>query len=126
MRRAVTVAGIALAAIAGHGAAGASAGSETEHVGVTAREFSLTLSRAAVSPGDGEVEYHNGGEDPHDLQIRRRGTEKVISIGELGPGDTDEADLRLRKGGRYVMWCSTLDGKHRALGMEAELRVKRR
>ena len=77
-------------------------------------------------PGPAEIEYHNAGEDPHDLKIRRRGASKVSSIAELDPGEVDELQMNLKRDSRYVMWCSTLDGKHRSLGMEAELRVRKR
>jgi uncharacterized cupredoxin-like copper-binding protein len=122
MRRAAAV---ALAAVALGVAGPAAAGQETK-IGVRATEWDLTLTRVAVSPGDAEIEYQNSGEDPHDLRIRRRGSDRVRSVAELEPGGVDELDLRLKRDSRYVMWCSTLDGEHRQLGMEAELRVKRR
>jgi hypothetical protein len=121
-----------LLALAATGAAalvlvpGAGAG-ETQ-LGVRAQDdgtWALLLSRPTVDPGPAELEYRNDGMDPHDLNIRRRGGEKVLSIAELEPAGVAELELRFRRGSRYVMWCSTLDGKHRALGMEAELRVRR-
>ena len=123
-RTAVMVAAIAAAALGVAGPAGA--GDDTK-IGVRATEFDLILSRAVVSPGAAEIEYTNQGEDAHDLQIRRRGSEHVYSVTEIpATGPPEEIDLRLKKRSRYVMWCSTLDGKHRMLGMEAELRVKKR
>ena len=123
MRRAVTAALLAALAL---GTAGSATAGETTKVGVRASEWNLLLSRVSVSPGAAEIEYQNAGEDPHDLQIRRRGSERVFSIAELEPAGVDELELRLRRDSRYVMWCSTLDGKHRTLGMEAELRVRKR
>ena len=123
MRRAAIAA--LLAAVALGAARPASAEAPTK-LGVRADEWSLLLTRPSVSPGDAEIQYQNRGEDPHDLQIRRRGSQRVHSIAELEPEGVAELGLRLRRDSRYVMWCSTLDGKHRALGMEAELRVKRR
>jgi plastocyanin len=106
-------------------AGSAVAGAETK-IGVRAEEWNLILSRAAVDPGDAEIEYQNAGEDPHDLRLRRKGTSRVHSVAELQPSEVAELDLRLRRDSRYVMWCSTLDGLHRELGMEATLRVRRR
>ena len=103
----------------------AAAGGETK-LGVRATEWNLLLSRAAVDPGDAEISYQNAGEDPHDLRLRRKGSARVHSIAELQPSEVAELDLRLRRDSRYVMWCSTLDGVHRELGMEATLRVRRR
>ena len=124
MRRLVTAAvgagaALALAPMAG---AGRALGVRAEDGG----DWNLVLSRASVSPGPAEIEYQNAGEDPHDLKIRRRGGNKVRSIAELDPGEVDEIQMKLKRDSSYVMWCSTLDGKHRFLGMEAELRVRKR
>jgi hypothetical protein len=100
----------------------------TTQIGVRATEFQLTFtSPPPFRPGPAEIEYQNAGEDPHDLKIRRKGTRKVVSIAELAPQTVSpELELRLRRGARYVMWCSTLDGKHRMLGMQATMKVRRR
>ncbi|MGI9020761.1 MAG: hypothetical protein ACR2G3_08640 [Solirubrobacterales bacterium] len=123
MKRAALAGVIAAVATAGSGPASAG---QTTALGVRADEWSLILSRPSVSPGNAEIQYQNYGEDPHDLRIRRRGGSRVHSIAELEPAGVGELDLRLKRDSRYVMWCSVLDGKHRTLGMEAELRVKRR
>jgi hypothetical protein len=126
MRRALALtaaaAGLAAACL---GAGPAAAGEETK-LGVRAEEWNLILSRPSVAPGPAEIEYQNAGEDPHDLRIRRKGASRVFSIAELEPAGIAELDLRLKRDSRYVMWCSTLDGEHRALGMEATLRVRKR
>lgn len=122
MKRVAVVGALVAVATAGSGLASAG---QTSTVGVRADEWSLILSRPSVSPGNAEIQYQNYGEDPHDLKVRRRGGSRVHSIAELQPAGVGELELRLRPDSRYVMWCSTLDGKHRTLGMEAELRVKR-
>jgi hypothetical protein len=125
MRRAAGIALVAALALV----PGAAAGAGETPIGVRAQDngdWALLLSRSVVDPGPAEIQYLNQGEDPHDLKIRRRGSADVLSIAELQPAGVAEIDLRLRSDSRYVMWCSTLGGKHRALGMETELRVRRR
>ncbi len=55
---------------------------------VTAREYSLTLSRAKLRAGPAIVQLYNFGEDPHDLNLRRIGADRVREIGDVEPGDT--------------------------------------
>jgi hypothetical protein len=88
-------------------------------------EFNLTLSKAKVTPGRVIVQFLNAGEDPHDLRIAKVGDEgNVFGFGEVGPGDYENLDTRLRKRSTYVLWCSLSD--HRERGMEATLRTKKR
>jgi hypothetical protein len=124
MRRALALAA-ATSATAALWASQAAAG--TTQIGVRAIEFDLTFtSPPPFAPGPAELEYQNDGEDPHDLKIKRKGTRRVLSIAELAPQTVSpELDLRLKRGARYVMWCSTLDGAHRLAGMEATMRVRR-
>ncbi len=91
---------------------------------VTAREFSLTLSRPKLDPGDAIVQLYDFGEDPHDLAIQRVGGPAVFRIPETLPGETGSVRLRLRKASRYRLWCS-LPG-HAEQGMFATLRTTRR
>jgi hypothetical protein len=95
-----------------------------ERLLVTAREFSLSLSRTKLSPGDAIVELYDFGEDPHDLRIQRVGGPTVFAIPEVLPGDTGRLELRLRKRSRYRLWCSLAD--HVERGMYASLRTSRR
>ena len=125
MRRALL--GVALVAVAA--AAGPAAGKPSEPVPdrVMARgtEFNLVLSKAKVTPGRVILQFLNAGEDPHDLRIARVGDEGAeFGFGIVGPGDYQNLDTRLRKRSSYVLWCSLSD--HRALGMEAILRTKKR
>jgi plastocyanin len=91
---------------------------------VRGEEFNLTLSQLKLDPGDAIIQFHNAGEDPHDLWIQRVGDPEQLSIGELPPGELGELSLRLRRDSRYEMWCSL--GDHRALGMDASVRVRRK
>ena len=91
-------------------------------LGVQATEFHLTLSRTSVKAGVVEIQLQNMGEDPHDLRIRRVGGTHTFTVPLTGPGKRREIAIRMRPG-RYSLWCSVAD--HRALGMQAQLRVRR-
>ena len=91
---------------------------------VTAREYSLALSRPKVEAGTAIVQLYDYGEDPHDLKLRREGSNRVFSLGEVAPGETGRLDLKLRRGSRYQLWCS-LEG-HAARGMTATLKTSRK
>ena len=91
---------------------------------VRGEEFSLLLSQLKLNPGDAIIQFQNAGEDPHDLWIQRAGDPEQYSIGELPPGEVGELSLRLRRDSRYELWCSL--GNHRALGMDASVRVRRK
>ena len=90
---------------------------------VTADEWSLVSSRQRIAAGKHEIQLYNRGEDGHDLAARRVGAERTFRIAETRPGQLGEATWRL-KPGRYRLWCD-LPG-HRAAGMRASLRVRRR
>jgi hypothetical protein len=90
--------------------------------GVTERSF--TLTRTKVPPGPAIIQYTNTGEDPHDLKVKRKGSDVEWSIGELEPDQVGSINERLKKDSKYILWCS-LDG-HRESGMEAVLRTKKR
>jgi uncharacterized cupredoxin-like copper-binding protein len=90
-------------------------------LGVSAQEFHLTLSKPAVKAGVLEIELQNDGEDPHDLRVRRVGGSHTFSIPLTQPGKRHTIAIRVRTG-RYRLWCSVAN--HRALGMQALLRVR--
>ena len=90
---------------------------------VTADEWMLLTSRQSVKAGRLQIQLYNRGEDGHDLAARRVGAERTFRIAETRPGQLGEATWRL-KPGRYRLWCD-LPG-HRAAGMRASLRVRRR
>ena len=51
---------------------------------VKAAEYSYTLSRPAVSAGEVIVELNNQGEDPHNLNLQREGSEDPPLAGSPG------------------------------------------
>jgi hypothetical protein len=91
-------------------------------LGVSAKEFHLVLSRPSVRTGRVEIELQNDGEDAHDLRLRRIGGTRTYSIPDTKPGAHRTIKLALLPG-RYRLWCSVAN--HRALGMQAVLRVRR-
>jgi FtsP/CotA-like multicopper oxidase with cupredoxin domain len=93
-------------------------------VGVGEREWRISLYRSRVPVGVVHLNARNFGEDGHDLSVRTRAGKVLKSLPELDPGDTGTLRVRLRKPGRYVVFCS-LAG-HEARGMRAVLRVKAR
>jgi len=113
---------LALAALAPTaGAADATARPATA-VGVGEREWRIALYRSHVPVGRVRFNVHNFGEDGHDLAVRnRRG--KLLGVGpELEPAENGRLSVRLRRPGRYTVFCS-LEG-HEALGMRAILRAR--
>ncbi len=121
MRRPLVIA----ACLAVLGAAPAtSAEQPPERVQVTGTEFDLTVSKTKLAPGRAIVQFVNDGEDPHDLKIQRVGDSTEVSIGVVPPSTYSNLDTRLRKGSKYVLWCSLSD--HRERGMETTLRTRKR
>jgi hypothetical protein len=91
-------------------------------VSVSAKEFSLTLSRPLVGKGSVRVELRNTGEDPHNLVLSPEGTHTPLaSFSTLDPGTYERRSVTLAPG-RYQLWCS-LEG-HEAAGMNVTLRVQ--
>jgi uncharacterized cupredoxin-like copper-binding protein len=90
-------------------------------VQVTAREYYFTLSRAEVPAGKVIVEFVDGGEDPHNLNLLEpaEGSE-AGSFPTSAPGSHTDIELNLHPG-TYTLFCS-LPG-HEAKGMEATLTV---
>ena len=91
-------------------------------LGVSAKEFHLVLSRPSVKAGHVEIELQNNGEDVHDLRLRRIGGTRTYLVPMTQPGRRRTIQISLLPG-RYRLWCSIAD--HRALGMQAVLRVRR-
>ena len=89
---------------------------------VTAKEFSLSLSRTSIKSGPAIIQLQNLGEDAHDLTLKRIGGTRVYRIKTVQPGDVGELDTRLAAG-RYKLWCSLAN--HAALGMRTTLVVKK-
>ena len=91
-------------------------------VQVVAQEFRYTLSRQTIASGWAIVELRNGGEDAHDLRMRRVGGTRVYAWPNVRAGDVRDETFKL-KPGTYLLWCSVAN--HRALGMRATLVVRR-
>jgi hypothetical protein len=94
---------------------------------VSADEHSLMLSRQSIRAGAALIQFHNRGEDPHDLRMRRLprkgvSARRTFSVPETPSGDLEVLEARLPSG-RYKLWCS-LPG-HEQAGMRAKLRVNR-
>ena len=109
-------------ALAGALAVAAGAAAPPGRLQVVAKEFSFTLSRQKLKPGPAIVELVNFGQDAHDLRLRRVGGTRTYRIATVQPGQHARLRLRLLLG-RYRLWCSIAN--HRALGMQATLRVSR-
>jgi hypothetical protein len=90
-------------------------------LGVSAREFSLTLSRQTLARGDALVELQNFGEDPHDLRIAPAGAPLLASFPEIDPNTRHKERVTFAPG-TYKLFCS-LPG-HETLGMRATLTVE--
>ena len=90
---------------------------------VTADEWSLVSSRQRIAAGTHEIPLSTRGAEGPARAARRVGAERTFRIAETRPGQLGEATWRLRPG-RYRLWCD-LPG-HRAAGMRASLRVRRR
>jgi plastocyanin len=126
-RTAGALAAISLLFAAGATAVPASAGDGMTTIGVRngASEFSFSLSRTKVKPGRALIQYTNTGEDPHDVKIRRRGSQTEAALPETPSGGVNAFPvMKLKANSTYILWCS-LDG-HREAGMEADLRVRKR
>ena len=100
------------------------AGHPPTAVGVGEREWRIALYRGEVPTGRVRLNVRNFGEDGHDLAVRTASGRVLGAIGEVRPGRSAPLAVRLRKPGRYRLFCS-LEG-HEARGMHAVLRVKRR
>lgn len=101
---------------------------DPDRVLVRGEEFDLTLSKQKVRPGRVIVQFLNDGEDPHDLRLQKLSAGQPVGdqfgTGELGPGEVESLDSRLKKRSTYLLWCTIQD--HRGRGMEATLRTKKR
>ena len=90
-------------------------------LGVTAREWSLVLSRSVLRAGPAIVELQNLGEDAHNLRIERTdgpGSPLDVPLAESGERRSASGALAA---GRYKVYCA-LPG-HDAAGMHATLEV---
>jgi plastocyanin len=91
-------------------------------VQVVAQEFRFTLSRQSIKAGWAIVELRNGGQDAHDLRMRRAGGTRVYVWPNVQAGGVVDKTFKLLPG-TYALWCGVAN--HRALGMRATLVVRR-
>lgn len=91
------------------------------HVQVTAREYSLALSRTTLAAGATSVELDNFGQDPHDLRVERVDSPSTGFSFELAKPSTVSSQRFTLTPGDWKLYC-TLPG-HEALGMVAQLTV---
>ena len=125
MRHTAVVIGLGLGILVGIAAAAfgiASAAAPQARLFVSAKEFSLVMSRQALKPGNAKIQLYNAGEDAHDLRLKRIGGTRTLWIRETAPGDVSELSTMLRAG-KWRLWCS-LPG-HAKAGMRATLTVAR-
>jgi hypothetical protein len=117
LRRLVVAALIAAALAAPAGAAAPT----PARLFVNAKEWSLILSRQTLKVGEARIQLYNGGQDAHDLRLRRVGGTQTLSVAETTPGKVTELRAVLRPG-RWKLWCSLPE--HQARGMRATLTVR--
>jgi hypothetical protein len=95
---------------------------QAARLGVTAREWSLVLSRPTLPAGPAIVELQNLGEDAHNLRIERIDAPgPPLSVPSAESGEVRSASGTLASG-HYKVYCA-LPG-HDAAGMHATLDVR--
>lgn len=88
---------------------------------VKAAEYSYTLSRPAVSAGEVIVELNNQGEDPHNLNLQREGSEDPpLQVPQAASLEHTTERFTL-PAGTYRLWCSL--STHDEQGMHTTLVV---
>jgi plastocyanin len=91
------------------------------HLQVSAREFSLTLSRPSAQAGRILVELVNAGQDEHNLHIRPAGGGPDLgAVGIVLPSHHADVELHLAPGS-YTLYCAV--PAHEELGMKATFTV---
>jgi plastocyanin len=104
-----------------HAAPAPSPATAATRLGVTAREWSLVLSRTTLPAGAAIVELDNMGEDAHNLRIERvDGGGSAFDVPLAESGDVSSGRTTVAPG-EYRLYCA-LPG-HEAQGMRARLNV---
>ncbi len=94
---------------------------KVEWLGVTAKEWSLTLSRSSIAPGEVIVELNNEGMDAHNLDLQREGDAgPPLKISATGSQAHRSARFTL-VAGTYQLWCDLPE--HKEEGMSVSLEV---
>jgi Copper binding proteins, plastocyanin/azurin family len=88
-------------------------------VGVTEKEFSITLSQTSFSPASYTFTIQNKGSFPHNLNIEGPGVDTKTSP-ILSPGQSGMLTATLQKGS-YELWCSVPG--HKDKGMDLTIKV---
>ena len=88
-------------------------------VGVTEKEFSITLSQASLSPASYTFIIQNKGSFPHNLNIKGPGVDTETSP-TLSAGQSGMLTVTLQKGS-YELWCSVPG--HKDKGMDLTIKV---
>jgi hypothetical protein len=90
-------------------------------LGVQSFEFHYILSRPSVRAGDLILELSNRGEDDHNLNLGRVGSDQPIArFPDTGSGQRVSERIALEPG-VYDLWCSL--PQHAELGMRSTLTV---
>jgi plastocyanin len=93
----------------------------SNRLGVKSAEYLFILSRPSVAAGAVTIELNNQGEDPHNLNLQREGSEEpVLEIAETASQQHQVAQFDL-PAGTYRLWCSLPE--HDEKGMHATLVV---
>lgn len=104
----------------GGGAASSSSSSAPAAQGTpvtsTEKEFSITLSRTAFTPGTYTFTVQNKGTFPHNLTVAGPGVQKAASP-TVDPGKSGTVTVTLSKG-TYELWCSVDSHKERGMDMK--------
>lgn len=115
---------VTLAALAGPSApARPVAAPRSTAVGIGLTEWQVTLGRPRVPAGRLRFNVTNLGEDGHDFVMRTRDGAIVTRLPELAAGARRTATVKVRRPGRYVLFCDL--PRHEARGMKARLTVAR-
>ena len=88
-------------------------------VGVTEKEFSITLDRTSFSPGKYSFAIQNQGKYPHNLKISGPGVTSAGSSVMTG-GQSGSLTVTLQKG-TYQLWCGVPG--HKDKGMATTITV---
>jgi len=88
-------------------------------VGVVEKEFSITLDKTSLTPGDYTFAIQNQGSFPHNLTIEGPGVDSKASP-TLGAGESGSLTVALQKGS-YELSCSVPG--HKDKGMDIKITV---
>jgi plastocyanin len=97
--------------------------SSTTAVGVSEREFRISVYRTSVAPGPVRFNVTNFGEDAHDLAVFAPGGRLLALSPEIRSERRHTLAVRLARPGVYRLVCTKLD--HAARGMRTTVRVRR-